>query len=197
MKSIRIVMLALALALAGACSDPVPEGSNNEVAVIETDFGKIKIRFYTDLAPQHVAQFKKLARTGFYDGLAFHRVVPEVLIQGGDPTTRGDDRTQWGKGEPGQTQVAAEFNNRPFVRGTLGAARKGNDPDSATSQFFICLRPMPQWNGQYTAFGEVIEGLNTVQIISNAPQEPGSELVRDKVLIRRVTIESPGAPARP
>lgn len=165
--------------------------------MIETSFGKIKIQFYSDVAPKHVENFKKLAREGFYNGLAFHRVVPNVLIQGGDPTTRGEDRRRWGTGMPGQPTVPAEFNARPFVRGTVGAARKGNDPNSATSQFFICLEAQPRWNGQYTAFGQVIEGLDTVQKISQAPRDPAtiniSDTVREKVVMRRIYLEKQGA----
>jgi peptidyl-prolyl cis-trans isomerase B (cyclophilin B) len=156
--------------------------------VIETDFGKIKLRFFPDVAPKHVENFKKLAREGFYNGLAFHRVIPNFIIQGGDPTTRGDDRSRWGMGEPGQANIPAEFSDRPYVRGTLGAAR-AQDPDSATSQFFITLKEYPEWNGQYTVFGEVIEGLNVVQIISNAPSDPATQTVTDKVVMSRVYLE--------
>ena len=89
---------------------PPPLSPDEEVAVLDTDFGNIKIRFYTDVAPKHVENFKKLAREGFYDGLAFHRIIPNGIIQGGDPTTRGNDRALWGRGEPGQPTVPAEFN---------------------------------------------------------------------------------------
>lgn len=170
-----------------------PLSPDEEVAVIETDYGKIRIRFYPDVAPRHVEHFKKLVRSGFYDGLAFHRVLPDRIIQGGDPTTRYGDRSRWGAGEPGQETVPAEFSTRPFVRGTVGAARKGNDINSATSQFFLCLRENPSWNGQYTVFGEVIQGLNTVQIISNLPSEgPPADKVLDKVVMHRVTLEKAG-----
>lgn len=171
-----------------------PLSPEEEIAVIETDYGKFKMRFYEDVAPKHVAHFKELARRGFYDGLAFHRVIPNGIIQGGDPTTRGNDPSLWGRGEPGQPTVQAEFNSRPFVRGTVGAARKGNDINSATSQFFICLEEHPEWNGDYTVFGEVIQGLKTVENIStNAPTVPGSQTVREKVVIHRVHLEKAGA----
>ncbi len=170
---------------------------DEEIAVVETSYGKFKIRFYSDVAPKHVEHFKKLTQQGFYDGLAFHRAVPNGIIQGGDPTTRGDDRSRWGTGEPGQPTVPAEFNSRPFIRGTVGAARKGNDVNSATSQFFICLDERPSWNGNYTVFGEVIQGLSTVQIISNQPtgEEPGEKL-REKVVIYRVHLEKAGDAAK-
>jgi peptidyl-prolyl cis-trans isomerase B (cyclophilin B) len=208
MTLIKRSTLSLTLILcvcAVACSSPssTPSSStaaDDEIAVIETDFGKIKIRFFPDVAPKHVAHFKQLTREGFYDGLAFHRVIPNGIIQGGDPTTRGDNRDLWGKGEPGQPTVPAEFSNKPFVRGTVGAARKGDDNNSATSQFFICLSANPSWNGQYTVFGEVIEGLNVAQIISNAPRDPAtidiSDLVQEKALMRRVYLEKAGAPQK-
>jgi len=86
--------------------------------------------------------------------------------------------------------VPAEFSTRPFARGTVGAARKGNDPNSATSQFFICLRPNPNWDGEYTVFGEVTQGLNNVQIISNVPTEPGTkDKVKELPVIKRAYLE--------
>src|SRR5262245_61024542 len=96
-------------------------------AEIETDHGRIKIQFYPDVAPQHVEAFAKLAREGFYDGLGFHRAKPGVLIQGGDPQTRNGDPELWGRGVDGQPTVPAEFSDKPFVRGTVGMARKGGD----------------------------------------------------------------------
>lgn len=197
-------VIALLCIFAAACSEtgstsgtskgvktagsPPPIAPGEEIAVIETDFGKIKFRFYPDVAPKHVENFKKLAREGFFNGLAFHRVIPNGIIQGGDPTTRGNDRSRWGMGEPGQQTIPAEFNDRPFVRGTVGAAR-AQDPDSATSQFFICYDEHPEWNGQYTVFGQVIEGINVVQIITNAPREEGTESVKEKVVMNRVYLE--------
>lgn len=176
-----------------AARSVAPLSPDEEIAVVETSYGKFKIRFFEDVAPKHVAHFKELVRSGFYDGLAFHRAIPNGIIQGGDPTTRGNDRELWGRGEPGQATVEAEFNARPFVRGTVGAARKGNDVNSATSQFFICLDDRPEWNGNYTVFGEVYSGLSTVQIISNVPTEPGpAQKVLEKVPIYRVHLEKAG-----
>jgi cyclophilin family peptidyl-prolyl cis-trans isomerase len=169
-----------------------PISPDEEVAVVETGYGKFKIRFYDDIAPKHVAHFKELARQGFYDGLGFHRVIADGIIQGGDPTTRGNNRELWGMGEPGQKTVEAEFGTRPFVRGTVGAARKGNDINSATSQFFICLDARPEWNGKYTVFGEVYSGLGTVQAISKAPTDESGQKVVEKVPIFRIHIEKAG-----
>ena len=168
---------------------PNPAVVDDEQAVIETEFGKITIRFYPDVAPRHVENFKKLTREKFYDGLAFHRVIPENLVQGGDPQTRSGPPEAWGKGMPGQPRVAAEFNTRPFVRGTVGMARMGGDPDSGTSQFFISLTDHPEWNGRYTVFGEVIKGLDVVSRISQAPSNPMSQQVERKIVLRRVYLE--------
>lgn len=171
---------------------PKPAGSpvfDDEVAVFETDYGNFKIALYPDVAPRHVENFKKLINEKFYDGLGFHRVLPEFIIQGGDPKTRGGkNRAMWGMGDPNQPKVPAEFSTRPFVRGTVGAAR-ASDPNSASSQFFICLRPNPSWDGQYTVFGEVTQGLNTVQVISNVPTEAGSETVKELPVIKRAYLE--------
>ena len=164
--------------------------AGDEIAVIEMEektYGTVKIQLFSDVAPKHVENFKKLINEGFYNGLAFHRVIPDLIIQGGDPTTKGDDRSKWGMGLPDQPKVKAEFNDRPFIRGTLGAAR-GQDPNSASSQFFICVRPNPQWDGEYTNFGQVIEGLNNAQIMSNAPSD-AKQVVTDKIIIKRMYLE--------
>jgi peptidyl-prolyl cis-trans isomerase B (cyclophilin B) len=168
-----------------------PPVYDDEVAVFETDYGSFKIALYPDVAPLHVENFKKLIREKFYDGLGFHRVISNSMIQGGDPLTRGvENRQIWGRGNPNQPKVPAEFSTRPFARGTVGMARKGDDPNSGDSQFFICLRPNPTWDGQYTVFGEVTQGLNNVQIISNVPLEPGTrDKVKDLPVIKRAYLE--------
>jgi cyclophilin family peptidyl-prolyl cis-trans isomerase len=172
-----------------ALATPDPTVVDAEDAVLETDLGVIRIRFFPDVAPQHVAHFKQLVKEKFYDGLGFHRAIPGNLIQGGDPQTRSGDPSLWGMGMPGQPTVPAEFNTRPFVRGAVGAARKGGDVDSATSQFFISLMPHPEWDGKYTVFGEVIEGIETAEKISQAPSNPMTQKVEQKVAIRRVRLE--------
>jgi peptidyl-prolyl cis-trans isomerase B (cyclophilin B) len=162
---------------------------DSEVAVFDTDYGTFKIALYPDVAPRHVENFKKLINEKFYDGLGFHRVIPDFIIQGGDPQTRGGgNRAMWGMGDPNQPKVPAEFSTRPFIRGTVGAAR-AQDPNSASSQFFICLRPNPGWDGKYTVFGEVIQGLNNVQIISNVPTDESGEKVKDLPMIKRAYLE--------
>jgi peptidyl-prolyl cis-trans isomerase B (cyclophilin B) len=168
-----------------------PPVFDSEVAVFETDYGKFKIALYPDVAPLHVANFKKLINEKFYDGLGFHRVIANNIIQGGDPQTRnGENRNMWGQGKEGQPTVTAEFSTRPFIRGSVGMARSGNDFNSGTSQFFICLRENPDWDGQYTIFGEIIQGLSTVQQISNLPVEPGpNNKVINLPFIKRAYLE--------
>jgi peptidyl-prolyl cis-trans isomerase B (cyclophilin B) len=159
-------------------------------AVIETDYGTIKIKLAPDVAPKSVEHFVKLTRDGFYNGLGFHRADLGLLIQGGDPTSRENDRSKWGKGEPGQETVPAEFSSTPFTRGTVGMARR-SDINSAASQFFICLRDFPQWNGQYTVFGEVVDGIDVVERLSKLPtSDPYSGTLLEKVVMKRVSIEN-------
>ena len=131
--------------------------NTNEVAVIKTATGEMVIEFWPDVAPNTVENFKKLAKKGFYDGTAFHRIVKGFMVQGGDPLTKDPSaEARWGTGDPGY-KINAEFNQRPHVRGVLSMARS-QDPNSAGSQFFICLGDAAFLNGQYTAFGKVIKG---------------------------------------
>jgi len=138
-------------------------------AVIETKFGNIELRFFPDVAPNHVNNFIELAKKGFYDGTIFHRVIPGFMIQGGDPNTKGEDRSRYGTGGPGYS-LKAEFNNRPHKRGTLSMARTAN-PDSAGSQFFICVADAPFLDGKYTVFGEVVSGMDVVDKIVSQPRD--------------------------
>jgi cyclophilin family peptidyl-prolyl cis-trans isomerase len=172
-----------------SCKSAATPGGN--FAVIETDLGNIKIKFASDVAPKHVEHIIKLTREGFYDGLGFHRAVPGMLIQGGSSRTRSGDPSLWGIAMPGEETVPAEFSDKPFVRGTVGMARSGNDINSATSQFFIALRDKSDWNGQYTVVGEVVEGIDVVDRISRLPtSDPGSGRLLEKVVMKRVTIEN-------
>jgi len=136
-------------------------GSKGEdVAVIKTDKGDIVIKFYPEAAPKHVANFEKLAKEGFYNGLTFHRVVPGFVIQGGDPQGNGT-------GGPGYT-IPAEI-KMPHTDGAVAAARLGDQVnpkrESSGSQFYICLGPQPHLDGQYTVFGQVIEGMDVARKI--------------------------------
>src|SRR5438046_4065549 len=144
----------------------------NEVAVIKTTSGEMVIELWPDVAPNTVENFKKLARQGFYDGTAFHRIVKNFMIQGGDPLTRdAQAEARWGTGGPGY-QIKAEFNEKPHVRGVLSMARSQH-PDSAGSQFFICLADARFLDRQYTAFGEVIKGDDVLGKIGETPTTRG------------------------
>ena len=143
--------------------------SAEEIAVIETKFGKIEIQFFEDKAPGHVKNFKDLANKGFYDGTIFHRVIPGFMIQGGDPNTKGDDRSTHGIGGPGYS-IKAEFNDTPHKRGILSMARS-QDPNSAGSQFFVVVKDSGFLDGQYTAFGKVLTGMAVADQIVNSPRD--------------------------
>jgi peptidylprolyl isomerase/peptidyl-prolyl cis-trans isomerase B (cyclophilin B) len=143
----------------------VPEGKHVK---IETEHGEMMIELYSDVAPNHVASFKALIAKGYYDGLIFHRVIPDFMAQGGDPSGTG-------RGGPGYT-IKAEFNDRKHIRGTLSMART-HDPDSAGSQFFICFVPYPSLDGQYTVFGQVTQGLDVLDKI-----KPGAVMKKLTVL---------------
>lgn len=183
-----IAVLLLGVALNGCKS------GNGQVAVFETSYGKIVIAFYPDAAPKNVANFRELVDEGFFDGTKFHRIVKgnggPVAIQGGDPNTIKGDPSTWGQGQPGQKTVPAEFSKTlRHVRGIVSMARRENDNDSATSQFFICDRPEGQWDGKYTIFGHVIEGMDVVDIIAKAPVWPNTERPMDPVVIKRAYLE--------
>jgi len=143
--------------------------SAQEIAIIETKFGKIEMEFFADKAPGHVKNFKDLAKKGFYDGTIFHRVIPGFMIQGGDPNTKSDDRTTHGMGGPGYS-INAEFNDTPHKRGILSMARS-QDPNSAGSQFFIVVKKSSFLDGKYTAFGKVLSGMAVADQIVNAPRD--------------------------
>lgn len=149
-------------------------------AVIDTKFGKITLKFFPETAPQHVKNFLELARKGFYNKTIFHRVARGFMIQGGDPAGNGT-------GGPGYT-IKAEFNKRPHKRGTLSMART-NMPDTAGSQFFICVSDTPQLDGQYTVFGEVVSGMEAVDKIV-ALQVPGTERPSERVEIQVKVVEA-------
>ncbi len=159
---------------------------SDEIAVLETSLGKIEFEFLEDLAPGHVKNFKDLANKEFYNNTIFHRVIPGFMIQGGDPNTKSDDRSTHGMGGPGHT-IKAEFNDEPHDRGIVSMAR-AQDPDSAGSQFFVVVKDSHFLDGQYTAFGRVISGMDVADKIVNSPRDD-----RDNPLERiemKVTIES-------
>jgi peptidyl-prolyl cis-trans isomerase B (cyclophilin B) len=140
-------------------------------AIIETKFGEIELELLADKAPGHVKNFTDLAKKGFYDGTTFHRVIPGFMIQGGDPNTKdvNASRAQHGTGGPGYT-IKAEFNDTAHKRGVLSMARS-TDPNSAGSQFFICVADSGFLDKQYSAFGKVVRGMEAVDQIVNAPRD--------------------------
>ena len=158
----------------------------NEVAVIETSFGNIEFEFLEDKAPGHVKNFKDLANGKFYNGTTFHRVIPGFMVQGGDPNSKSDDRSTHGTGGPGHT-IKAEFNDETHARGIISMARS-QDPDSAGSQFFVVVKDSDFLDGQYTAFGRVISGMDVVDKIIDSPRDDKDNPI-DRIEMQ-VTIES-------
>jgi peptidyl-prolyl cis-trans isomerase B (cyclophilin B) len=158
---------------------------SKEVAVIETTHGTIKFEFFEDKAPGHVKNFKDLANKNFYDGTTFHRVIPGFMIQGGDPNSKSDNRSSHGTGGPGYS-IDAEFNDVKHERGVLSMARS-QDPNSAGSQFYICVKDSFFLDGQYTAFGRVIEGMDVADKIVNEPRD-SNDNPEEKMEMKSVTI---------
>ena len=157
-----------------------------EIGLIKTSLGTIKIKFFPKAASGHVRNFRKLARSGFYNGTTFHRVIPGFMIQGGDPNTKDNDRSNDGTGGPGY-QIKAEFNNISHKRGIVSMARSRH-PDSAGSQFFICVADSTFLDGQYTVFGEVIEGMDVADKIVSVKRDRRDNPI-EKITTIRVSIE--------
>jgi peptidyl-prolyl cis-trans isomerase B (cyclophilin B) len=180
-------LLALLLSsVAFAAEEQKPASSANEVAVIKTSEGDMVVQFWTDAAPETIANFKKLARSGFYNGTIFHRIVKGFMIQGGDPNSKDPAKERsYGEGTAGY-RIKAEFNDHPHDRGVISMAREP-DPDSASSQFFICLEPVHRLDHQYTTFGKVIKGLDVLDKIGDTPTVMGPDGAQSKPT-QRVTI---------
>jgi peptidyl-prolyl cis-trans isomerase B (cyclophilin B) len=203
-KGIRRLGALLALAVAlGACGDRTSESGDSaqalsdEIGIIKMQGGgEIRIRFFPQLAPEHVRNFKELARTGFYNGTTFHRVIPDFMIQGGDPNTKDDDPSNDGTGDSGRF-LKPEFNARKHRRGIVSMAR-AQPVNSASCQFFIMLADSPperpDWSGVldglYTVFGEVTSGMDVVDAIAATERDPHdrplAEQVMESVWIQRV-----------
>ena len=170
---------------------PAVAADTTEVAVVETSKGQLVIEFWPDVAPKTVENFKKLAKSGFYDGTAFHRIIAGFMAQGGDPLTKDLTKEElWGTGDPGY-KIKAEFNDRKHERGVISMARSAS-PDSAGSQFFLMLGAAPHLDGQYTGFGKVIKGedvlekIEQVKVVRNANDEPSKPT--ERVEIKSVKI---------
>ena len=167
---------------------PSPSPAQKEVAILKTSEGEMVAEFWPDVAPNTVENFKKLARQGFYDGTAFHRIIKGFMAQGGDPLTKDPSKeSRWGTGDPGY-KIKAEFNKKPHERGVLSMARS-SDPDSAGSQFFLCFGKVSQLDGQYTTFGKVIKGDDVLDKLANVQVAMSNSGERSKP-VNRVALES-------
>jgi peptidyl-prolyl cis-trans isomerase B (cyclophilin B) len=189
MKLLFCCLTGLALVTATIrAEEKKPMNTSNEVAVIKTSEGEMVVQFWTDAAPSTIENFKKLARSGFYDGTIFHRIVKGFMIQGGDPNSKDPAKeNSYGQGDPGY-KIKAEFNDHSHERGVISMAR-GPDPDSAGSQFFICLAPVRRLDGQYTTFGKLIKGADVLEKIGDIPVTRNSAGEMSKPT-KRVVIES-------
>jgi peptidylprolyl isomerase len=168
------IVFAFAMSVPASAQTPDPENT----IYLDLSYGRVVIRLRPDLAPNHVARIKELTRAGFYNGIIFHRVIDGFMAQTGDPTGTGT-------GGSDKPDLKAEFSDAPFKRGTIGAAR-AQDPDSANSQFFICFDDASFLNGQYTVWGEVIEGMEFVDQIKRGepPANP------DKIIKMQVAADA-------
>jgi peptidyl-prolyl cis-trans isomerase B (cyclophilin B) len=161
--------------------------ASSEVAVLKTSYGEITLAFWPDVAPATVENFKKLARAGFYDGTAFHRIIKGFMIQGGCPNTKVGETGMPGTGGPGY-KIKAEFNKKAHVRGVISMARSAH-PDSAGSQFFLVHGDAKFLDNQYTAFGEIIKGDEVLELLANVPTKSGGGGEKSTP-IERVALES-------
>ncbi|HEY6206659.1 MAG TPA: peptidylprolyl isomerase [Chthoniobacterales bacterium] len=186
--SLAILLLAsAAFAAEEKKEEKTSVNTSNEVAVIKTTEGDMVVEFWNDAAPNTIENFKKLARSGFYNGIIFHRIVRGFMIQGGDPNTKDPGKeSSYGMGDPGY-KIKAEFNDHSHDRGVISMAR-GPDPDSAGSQFFICLGRQPRLDHQYTTFGKLIKGDDVLDKIGNTPVTRNNSGEMSKPT-KRVTIE--------
>jgi peptidylprolyl isomerase len=174
---------AVFMSLAATAAVAAPADPQNTI-YLDTKDGRITILLRPDLAPKHVAQIKALTKRGFYNGIVFHRVIEDFMAQTGDPTGTG-------AGKSDLPNLPAEFTSTSFKRGTLGMARS-QDPDSANSQFFICLADSSFLNGKYTVFGEVIDGMDVVdKIKKGAKADNGSVVSPDKIVKMQLATDAP------
>ncbi len=191
------IAAALAVSILGLCSVIFAAdvmAPDSDVAVLTTNFGNIVIEFYPNAAPNTVRNFKKLARSGFYDGTKFHRVIKGFMIQGGDPNSKDNDKTNDGTGDAGY-KIPAEFTAIPHERGILSMARSA-DPDSASCQFFIMHGKAEHLNGKYTVFGHVIDGMKVVDKITMVKVDSKDNPI-SPVVIKKITIEKRSTQSAP
>ena len=176
-----------ALSAADKASVGKGEGTKGPKAMIKTKFGDMDVVFFPEKAPKHVESFMTLAKSGFYNGTIFHRVIPGFMIQGGDPNTKDLNKPEtYGQGGPSQ-KLKAEFNDIPHRRGILSMART-NDPNSAGSQFFIVVKDSNFLDGQYTVFGEVVKGMEVADKIVGLPKN-SRDLPNERAEMTVVVVE--------
>lgn len=175
-------ILPALLMLAALAALPAHAADKANLVYLDLKDGRVTIELRPDLAPKHVERFKKLVKEGFYDGLKWHRVITAFMAQTGDPTGTGTSGSKY-------PDVKAEFTDTPFKRGTLGAART-SDPDSANSQFFICFEDAPHLNGQYTAFGQVTDGMQLVDRIKKGEGAGGTVFNPDTVIKMQLAADA-------
>lgn len=199
-RRIGVKMVAATLVLGGSlllgmgalfAADKAPagkaEGANGPKAIVKTKYGDMDIVFFPEKAPKHVESFIALAKSGFYNGTIFHRVIPGFMIQGGDPNTKDQNKPEtYGQGGPSQ-RLKAEFNDVPHRRGILSMART-SDPNSAGSQFFIVVKDSNFLDGQYTVFGEVVKGMEVADKIVNLPKN-SRDLPTERAEMTIVVVE--------
>jgi peptidyl-prolyl cis-trans isomerase B (cyclophilin B) len=188
---IGLMILVSAIIPRGVMADEKKSAERGKMephAIIKTKFGEMEIRFFPDLAPKHMENFITLAKSGFYNGTLFHRVIPGFMIQGGDPNTKDPNRkSEYGMGGPPGIKLKAEFNAKPHTRGIVSMARS-NHPDSAGSQFFIVVKDSNFLDRQYTAFGEVISGMDVADKIVNVPRE-ANDLPKERIEMTVTVVE--------
>ena len=192
-------------AVKGVVKKGIKPQPDEQVAVISTaDYGDIVIELYPNVAPLMVERFKKLVQEGFYNLTTIHRINASArLIQGGDPLSKDHDPENDGSGESPYGNVPGEFSDLRFDVGTVGAARRGASPEfngraavseeqarnTANCQFFITLAPAPQFDEDYTVFGQVIAGLTNAEVIMRAPVVEGTERPADKIVVKSITLQ--------
>jgi peptidyl-prolyl cis-trans isomerase B (cyclophilin B) len=196
-KTAFAILLLCAVAATGAAQKKgknkvAPRDYANTLAILQTDMGDITLKFHYDVAPHHVENFINLAAKGFYDGTLFHRVIPGFMIQAGDPLTKKpeDPRRPYGTGgnvvDGKEVLVKAEFNETPHKRGVVSLARS-SDPNSASSQFFIVVKDSNFLDRQYSAFGEVVSGMEVADKIAAVPRN-ASDRPNQPVHIKKVVL---------
>jgi peptidyl-prolyl cis-trans isomerase B (cyclophilin B) len=190
-------LLLGALAVSGQAAQKgkkkvAPRDYANTLAVLQTDMGDITLKFYYDKAPKHVENFVDLAANGFYDGTMFHRVIPGFMIQAGDPLTKKPEDPSRPYGTGGnvvagkEVRIKAEFNDTTHKRGVLSMAR-ASDPNSASSQFFVVVKDSPFLDHQYSAFGEVVSGMEVADKIVAAPRN-AADRPNQPIRIKKVVL---------